>query len=136
MHRTILISSILIVSIIALVLALTLVETSSNILTLKNKAEPLTEMESRILAEDYIVSSPTYSYDGKNLTFMRSEPLKCPACWTHSYFFYSDYLGYGNPREDPYRYYTSNVVEITMNDKEVVSMTINYVWDELEQDYK
>ena len=61
----------------------------------------ITEEESRRIALNYLISSPTYLFDGidGSVNLEKTLTAKCPSCWVFEYKFESSQAGFGNRNE-------------------------------------
>jgi len=55
-----------------------------------------TEAQSREIANQFVLKSSTFEYDGYDLKFMNSSALSCASCWQFNFQFSSRHAGYGN----------------------------------------
>lgn len=60
--------------------------------------QTITQSESRQIAEDFVRSSPTFTFDGirDSLKLIHTETLRCPSCWVFTFNFECTQAGYGN----------------------------------------
>ncbi|MBN1454739.1 MAG: hypothetical protein JW945_00585 [Methanomicrobia archaeon] len=93
-----------------------------------------TEAESREIARVFVENSPTYQYDGFDLRFNRSEPLRCPCCWLFVFEFTSRHAGYGNRTGQVLaQVITPHTAQVVVNQGAVTSATLDEQWDMLTQ---
>jgi hypothetical protein len=84
------------------------------------------------LTEEWIKTSPTYQFDGDNLTFISYEIQEDKQVLV--YRFTSSQAGYGDRSDEVVaQVFTDHTIEIHIVDREIVSAVIDGVWDELEQ---
>lgn len=94
----------------------------------------ITEAESREIARAFVENSPTYQYDGFDLRFNRSEPLRCPCCWLFVFEFSSRHAGYGNRTGQVLaQVITPHTAQVVVNQGAVTSATLDEQWDMLRQ---
>jgi hypothetical protein len=94
----------------------------------------VTEAESREIARAFVASSPTYQYDGFELRFNRSEPLRCPCCWLFVFEFTSRHAGYGNRTGQVLaQVITPHQAEVTVINGTITSAVLDGRWDMLIQ---
>jgi len=87
------------------------------------------------LAENWILRSPTYAYDGSGLAFVSYVPQESyPARHVLTYHFTSSHAGYGD-RSDilSAQVITSHTIQITVADGNVVAAVTDERWDEMGQ---
>ncbi|MGC9443853.1 MAG: hypothetical protein ACP5E9_02805 [Candidatus Methanospirareceae archaeon] len=97
-------------------------------------AKEATEAESREIAREFVASSPTYQYDGFDLRFNRSEPLRCPHCWLFVFEFTSRHAGYGNRTGQVLaQVLTPHQAEVTVINGTITSAVLDGRWDMLTQ---
>lgn len=93
--------------------------------------------ESRIkeLAENWILRSPTYAYDGSGLAFVSYVPQESyPVRHVLTYHFTSSHAGYGD-RSDKIsaQVMTGHTIQITIADATVAAAVTDERWDEIGQ---
>lgn len=89
---------------------------------------------SREISETFILNSPTYSYDGKNLEIISYETLRCEGCYLFTFRFNSTHQGYGNRQNQILpTTITPHKIEITIIEGKVNKAIIDQYWDELNQ---
>ncbi|HDS45721.1 MAG TPA: hypothetical protein ENN68_06490 [Methanomicrobia archaeon] len=94
----------------------------------------VTEAESREIAHAFVANSPTYQYDGFDLRFIRSEPLRCPSCWLFVFEFTSRHAGYGNRTGQVLaQVITPHTALVVVNQGLVTYATLDEQWDMLKQ---
>jgi putative hemolysin len=82
---------------------------------------------------DWIVfNSPTYTFDGYNLTYEQINPLRCPGCYEVIYAFESTNGGYGD-RTDAYvpQVVTPHTMVLQVCQGKITSAITDNVYDEL-----
>jgi hypothetical protein len=97
----------------------------------------MTETWSRNIAEQFVVNSPTFTYDGMEETLELTETLtlRCPACWAFIFEFDSRHAGYGDRTGMVLaEVITHHEAVITLDRGEIVSAVIDEKWDMLRQE--
>lgn len=91
--------------------------------------------EAELIAEEWIMNSPTYSYDGSELTLEDHEIRESyPEQHRLNYSFVSSQAGYGNRSgEILAQVITPHNIVVTVAGGEVTSAVIDGVWDEMNQ---
>lgn len=110
-------------------------EIDEALLQLKIYAMSIPEDEAKQIAEDWIASAPTYSYDGSELQLQDYQSNEdYPEEPVLTYSFVSSHGGYGD-RSDSMstEVITSHTIEITLYNGEVASAIIDDKWDEMNQ---
>ncbi|MBP1908237.1 hypothetical protein [Methanolobus bombayensis] len=96
--------------------------------------EPSSE-EAQGIVEKWIISMPTYSYDGSNLTLeehMRLDEL--PSTHALLYSFTSSHEGYGNRSgEDLPESITNHTIRVSLRQRGIIKAIIDDSWDEMRQ---
>ncbi len=93
------------------------------------------QQESREIAENWIeTSSPTYTHDGSDLTFISEDEIT-PGRYLFVFSFTSSSAGYGD-RSDQMtaQVITPHTIEVTVEDGELVSAVTDEVYDELAEE--
>lgn len=99
------------------------------------EVSPLTEMSeewSRNIAEEFVMNSPTFSYDGIEETLELTNTLtaRCPFCWAFTFEFDSRHAGYGNREGEVLaQVITPHKAVIIMDKGEIVSAVMDGKWD-------
>jgi len=97
----------------------------------------MSEEWSRDIAEDYVMSSPTFRYDGMEDTLELANTLtaRCPYCWVFNYEFTSRAAGYGD-REGMMlaQVLTGHIAVISIEQGEVKSAVMDETWDMMRQE--
>jgi len=91
--------------------------------------------EARTMAEEWMISAPTYAYDGSNLTLDDHVVLDSfPQQHEITYEFVSSHAGYGNRSDETAaEVITPHMVVVTVANGEITSAIIDGVWDEMYQ---
>ncbi|MDD5086967.1 MAG: hypothetical protein PHV16_04405 [Candidatus Nanoarchaeia archaeon] len=90
--------------------------------------------ESKEIATLFVLNSPTYQYNGKNLELLDSGSLECDNCFMFVFRFSSAYDGYGDRQDKiPNEIETENIIEVIVQKGEVIQATINNEWNEILQ---
>ncbi|MDW7732279.1 MAG: hypothetical protein SCH66_07605 [Methanolobus sp.] len=101
---------------------------------LRRYAISINENQAKVIAREWIVNAPTYSFDGSNLTFVDYRSGEHSSEHILTYTFNSSHGGYGNRTDQMVtQVMTNHTIEITLYDRNVVFATIDGVWDEREQ---
>jgi hypothetical protein len=92
--------------------------------------------EAQKIVEEWIVSMPTYSFDGSNLTLEDgSIEDTLPANYGYIYTFTSTYEGYGDrSEEDLPESLTNHTIRVSLSQREVRRAIIDESWDEMRQE--
>jgi len=56
----------------------------------------VTEEQSKEIARQFVLNSPTYRFDGFDLEYKETYTVRCPFCWAFIFEFKSRYAGYGD----------------------------------------
>jgi hypothetical protein len=93
-----------------------------------------TEQESQDIASEYIKQSSTYEFDGSNLKFIESSPLKCAYCWNFVFEFKSSHPGYGDRSGQALaKVITSHKAIILVTAGKVSTAILDNTWDMIRQ---
>ena len=98
---------------------------------------PVTEEESQRLAEDYLVSSPTFVFDGieDTLRLVETHPMLCPFCWEFEFEFQCRHAGYGDRSGQAVaEVITPHTARILVQEGEVVHAIMDDRWDMMNQE--
>jgi len=120
---------------IGLVLALTLSGTLGYALS-QGSDNNVTQEESQRLAEDYLVSSPTFAFDGMEDTLRQvsTHTARCPSCWAFEFEFQCRHAGYGDRSGQVVaEVITPHTASIMVEEGEVVDAVMDGVWDMMKQ---
>lgn len=95
---------------------------------------PFTIERTEDIARDWVESrSPTYAYDGTNLTLTNStETGECSACYEYTYTFESLHAGYGD-REDSIvaQVITPHTIVVSFWNGDLMTAITDGIFDEL-----
>ncbi|MCD4762195.1 hypothetical protein K8R32_04535 [bacterium] len=86
------------------------------------------------IAQDFILDSPTYNFDGYGLKQVMAFRGQCPGCWSFVYEFNSKYNGFGdrmNIQAVPLA--IVHQANINIEYGKVIYADIDSVWDMIEQ---
>jgi hypothetical protein len=110
-------------------------EIDSALLELRAYAVSASPEEAEEIAENWIKSAPTYSFDGFDLKLEKHEILESiPELHFLTYTFTSSHGGYGNRTgQIVTEVLTPHTIEVTVSDSNVTSAIIDEEWDELAQ---
>ncbi len=96
-----------------------------------------TEEESKEIARDFVEASPTYKFDGYNLTHKETlypEVVNCTDCYGFVFEFESRHAGYGNRTGKMLaQVITPHEAHITVKNGEVTSALLDNKWDIINQ---
>jgi len=102
---------------------------------------PLTQMSeetSKVIAEDFVKSSPTFAYDGMEETLQLTDTVslsRCPFCWVFRIEFDSRAAGYGDRTGLMLaQVITHHEVMVTVELHEVVTAVMDEQWDMIHQE--
>jgi len=102
-----------------------------------NGLMPVTQDESQRLAEDYLVSSPTFVFDGleDTLRLVDTYTLRCPFCWAFEFEFQCRHAGYGDRSGQAVaEVITPHTARIMVQEGEVVHAIMDDRWDMMKQE--
>lgn len=103
----------------------------------ENKQPTYTEEESKEIARDFVESSPTYQFDGHNLTHKETlypDVVNCTSCYGFVFEFESRHAGYGNRTGKMLaQVITPHEAHITVKNGEVTSALLDMKWDMINQ---
>lgn len=111
-------------------------EINDELIRLRQYVLAPTEDELKEIASEWIMEAPTYSYDGSDLEFVDyNVSPENPAQSTLNYTFTSTHGGYGNRSEQIVtQVITEHSIEVMLYNRNVISATIDGVWDEINQE--
>ncbi len=91
--------------------------------------------ESFEIARKFVKTSPTYKYDGEELTHTDTQTLQCAGCWQFTFAFTSRSAGYGD-RSDKMvaQVITHHTAEITVENGVVTRAVLDGEWDMINQE--
>ena len=98
---------------------------------------PVTQDGSQRLAEDYLVSSPTFVFDGieDTLRLVGIHPMLCPFCWEFEFEFQCRHAGYGDRSGQAVaEVITPHTARIMVQEGEVVHAIMDDRWDMMNQE--
>ena len=101
-----------------------------------NGFTPVTQEESQGIAEDYLVSSPTFAFDGMEdtLRLVDTHTARCPSCWAFEFEFQCRHAGYGDRSGQAVaEVITPHTAAIMVEEGEVVQAVMDGVWDMMKQ---
>lgn len=110
-------------------------EINDELSELRSYAISINEDQAKMIAEEWIVNAPTYSFDGSDLQFVdyRTDD-EYPSQHILTYTFTSSHGGYGNRTDEMVtQVITNHTIEMTLYDRNVAFAIIDGVWDEREQ---
>lgn len=104
----------------------------------KEKAPALTLEEAVTLAGDWVeTNSPTYLFDGSNLSLVDAKDIECPgtSCYRVEFSFESAMAGYGDRSDEIVaQVITSHNIVLTIEGSEVVEVVLDDNYVELEKE--
>ena len=96
----------------------------------------VTEEESRDIAEDFLLNSPTFVFDGieDSLELVDTQPVQCSSCWQFTFEFESRHAGYGDRTGQVLaEVITPHQAIIMVEQGEVTDAVMDDKWDMLAQ---
>ncbi|MFP4112333.1 MAG: Kazal-type serine protease inhibitor family protein [Candidatus Woesearchaeota archaeon] len=91
--------------------------------------------DSKEIAEKWLrYESPTYTFDGRKITYLSSQKIdNCNNCYAHHFSFISEHIGYGNRSDelDLSEFLVSHHIVIATKENKVISAIIDDSWDDL-----
>ena len=122
-----------------LVLATLIAATACGGSTASETSDDFTEVsleESRGIARDYLLESPTYRFDGidGSLREVAVNTMKCPYCWGFVFEFQCRHAGHGDRTgEVLLQVITDHTARVVVQEGKVVSAIEDDVWDIMSQ---
>jgi len=98
--------------------------------------QQMTQETSQKVAEDFVMHSPTFVFDGieDTLKLTESVTLRCPYCWQFTYEFDSAHAGYGDRTDQMLaEVITHHVAVITIDHMDITRALMDEKWDMLQQ---
>ncbi|WMW25000.1 hypothetical protein RE474_13100 [Methanolobus sediminis] len=110
-------------------------EINAALIELKQYAMTPSENEVKETASQWIMSAPTYSFDGSDLALEDYQvSTENPGEYTLNYTFTSSHGGYGNRSDQMVtQVITEHSIEVVLYNRNVIFATIDDVWDEVNQ---
>jgi hypothetical protein len=110
-------------------------EINDALVDLRGYALSISGDKAKVIAEEWIKSAPTYSFDGSDLVLVDNRSGEnYPEEHILTYNFTSSHGGYGNRTGQMVtQVITSHTIEVTLYNSNVVFAIIDGVWDEREQ---
>lgn len=93
--------------------------------------------ESRLVAEDFLIDSPTFTFDGIEESIEQATEGEAagPEKWRFLFSFYSEHEGYGDRSDEELDLNeTYHEAYITVKDGEVIAAIIDDNWDMIDQE--
>ena len=123
--------------IVALIISLALLITgcACNGRTENSTGSP-SKQESLEIAEEFIINSPTFAYDGivESLELDGTFTARCPSCWVFVFTFECSSAGYGDRTEQQVaQVITSHTATIVVEQGEITAAELDEKWDMLKQ---
>ncbi|MGV8150443.1 MAG: hypothetical protein ACP5NV_01820 [Candidatus Woesearchaeota archaeon] len=102
---------------------------------IKSKMYDMNDEELKAFAEEWITKSPTYSYDGSELTYVESSTMESyPVQYSITYTFKSSEGGFGDRKNMMnIQVITDHTIVLTISQGKVTRAVIDGKWDELNQ---
>ncbi len=98
-----------------------------------DEAREISIEDAKAIAEQWIKESPTYGYDGFDLSFVGQERLG-PGRYGFTYSFKSRNAGYGNRSgQIVAQVITPHTIRVRVDDLRIVSAVVDGRWDDLDQ---
>ena len=101
-----------------------------------NSDSPPTKQESQEIAEEFIINSPTFAYDGisDSLKLERTFTARCPSCWVFIFTFECRNSGYGDrTTQELAQVITPHTATIAVEQGEITAAELDEKWDILKQ---
>lgn len=96
--------------------------------------DTLTEEESLRIAQEFVLKSPTYKFDGGGLTHIETKSLN-PSCWVFVFEFTSRHAGYGNrSKQMVLQVITQHTAVVSVENGKVTSAILDGQWDMINQE--
>ena len=102
----------------------------------ENSTNPPTKQESQKIAEEFIINSPTFAYDGiaDSLELERTFTARCPSCWVFIFTFECSSAGYGDRTgQELAQVITPHTATIAVEQGEITAAELDEKWDMLKQ---
>jgi hypothetical protein len=102
----------------------------------ENNTQPPSKQESREIAEEFIINSPTFAYDGiaESLELDGTFTARCPACWVFVFKFECSSAGYGDRTgQEVAQVITPHTATIAVQQGEITAAELDEKWDMLKQ---
>ena len=95
-----------------------------------------TEEESLESAQEFMLDSPTYKFDGMDLKHVSTAQAECASCWIFSFEFTSRSAGYGDRSDQMVaQVITQHKAVITVENGKVTRAVLDDEWDMINQDW-
>lgn len=97
----------------------------------------LTQEQAEEIAQDWIINnSPTYLFDGRNLSLLEIEEVKENEIYKLIFSFESSMAGYGNRSDEIVaQVITSHEIEVVVDNQEVIGAVTDTIYDEINQTF-
>jgi hypothetical protein len=97
--------------------------------------EEITEEESLEIARKFMLNSPTYTYDGRDLAHVETQALRCPSCYLFTFEFTSTHAGYGDRSKLMVaQVITPHIAVITTSQGRVTEAIMDNQWNMIKQE--
>lgn len=91
--------------------------------------------ESFEIARKFVLTSPTYKFDGEGLTHTHTQELQCPSCWEFTFEFTSRSAGYGDRTgKMTAQVITHHTAKVTVENGVVTRAVLDGEWDMINQE--
>ena len=101
-----------------------------------NSTDPPTKQESQEIAEEFIINSPTFAYDGiaDSLELERTFTARCLSCWVFVFTFECSSAGYGDRTgQELAQVITPHTATIAVEQGKITAAELDEKWDMLKQ---
>ena len=98
---------------------------------------PVSQEESRSIAREYVLASPTFRFDGmeQTLELVSEETLRCPYCWEFVFEFDCRHAGYGDRTGQVLaQVITPHTARVVVDQGNVASAVLDGKWDMIDQE--
>lgn len=97
--------------------------------------EDFTMEESLEIAQQFVLNSPTYKFDGQELWHVETVEGQCQTCWVFVFEFTSRHAGYGDrSKQMVTQVITKHTARVTVENGNVTQATLDNVWDMINQE--
>lgn len=94
-----------------------------------------TESESLEVAQEFVLESPTYKFDGMDLNNISTVKAECASCYVFTFEFTSRSAGYGDRSDEMVaQVITQHKAEITVENGKVTKAVLDDEWDMISQE--
>lgn len=101
----------------------------------ESQEEDYTAEESLEIAQNFVLDSPTYMFDGEGLKHVETITLRCPSCWQFVFEFTCRHGGFGNrSKQMVTQVMTHHTAEVTVENGKVTYAVLDGKWDIINQE--